>query len=49
MQQASKTHAKDFLLKILKGEELLNRKLMIFSKGEKVAKHKDCMGHTKDT
>ena len=27
MQQASKTHAKDFLLKILKGEELLNRKL----------------------
>lgn len=46
MEQAWETHAEGFILKILKGEELLNMRLMTFFQGEKMAKYRDCMGHT---
>lgn len=48
MEQAWETHAEGFILKILKGEELLNMRLMTFFQGEKMAKYRDCMGHTED-
>lgn len=37
--------AKDCVLKILKGEDLLNKRPRIFSK-KKMAKYKDCLGYT---
>lgn len=49
MEQAWKTHARDFILKILKDEELLNKRLMIFFQGKKIGRHKESMGHTEDT